>query len=353
MRYQWNVKICSFLAVQAYFQKAINVISFRACSITTIWLFPSQRCVSCLQVTEYAHRFNLSASLAASITRLSAWLSATILLAVLAVVSHGMHTLSATQSSVAVPDLVNAIRRPLLAVSVAAAAVLIASVPVSANLARKSKSQGPQRGRIAAAGPTAGMPRSTQSTQAGSSSVHTGEASLAGPDAVLSADSSSVALRREANPHETTGAVEGPAQQPDEETMSEPSTLPSSHSFTSQADSTPQTLSDMVDHDGQDAEQDLSITDNSSSPGGQESPVQQGPSNTQDSEANSERKKGFFRDIGTDCLPSRRQRLATCPKLYKRGICHPGRRHWPVHCLMHATPRHNTVYKHITCLRLH
>ena len=254
-----------------------------------------------MQVSEYARRFNLSASLAASITTLSAWLSSILLLTILAVVAHAQHTLTTAQATASLADLIAAFRRPLLAVSVAAAAAMMISVPVSANRAKRS--QGPQHLQATAAGHGADTP------PAG------GVSNLAAPGGVVSsvAPSGRASSKpvNDADPAASGGGEEEAAEQPGGGTMPEPSTLASNHSFASEADSLPQTLSETVDSSDGGLETSSSIAD------GHDVPEQQLPSAPR---TGPNRKKGFFRDIDSDCLPTCRQRhFAFGPKLYEFG----------------------------------
>lgn len=231
-----------------------------------------------MQVSEYAQRFNLSASLAASISNLSTWLSSTLLLTILAAAAHAQHTLGTVQATTSLAELIAAVRRPLLAVSITAAALLLISIPVSANLAKKSQQQGPQH---------------LQATAVGRSDIGTVRS-------VASNDEASSKAADDVSPAASDGGKEGPAEQPDEDTVSEPSTLPSNHSFASEADSPPQTLSEMV------GSSDGEVGASSSTTDGQDAPGQQLPGAS--SEVGPHRKKGFFRDIESDCLPRCRQR---------------------------------------------
>lgn len=271
---------------------------------------PSQYHLYYMQVFEYARRFNLSASLAGSISNLSAWLSSTLLLAIIAVVAHAKHTLTTAQPTASLPQVVAAVRGQLVAVSISAAALLLISVPVSANLAKKSQRQGPQQLQAPAAGQSkitsAGVPAET---------APGGASKLAAPEGMVTSVLPDGEARQgkpviDATPTASDVGEEGPAQRPDEDIMLEPSTLPSSHSFASEADSPPQTLSEMV-NEGESAA-------SSSTNDGQASPEQQLPGAS--FEAGSDRKKGFFRDIGSNCLPACRQRqLAVGPKLCEFG----------------------------------
>lgn len=180
-----------------------------------------------MQVTEYAQRFNLSASLAASVTRLSAWVSSAILLALLSIIGHSMHTLSAAHDAVSVTGLVTAVRGPLSAVAMAAAVVLMTSVPVSASLARKSRSQGPKRSLSVAAAGNAGV--SDPASVAAASDDGQASADVVGDQTVGSGDAN-IDQTRHGEVHTGTAAehapVQGPEQEPSEGTMSEPCTLP-------------------------------------------------------------------------------------------------------------------------------
>ena len=252
-----------------------------------------------MQVSEYARRFNLSTSLAASISNLSAWLSSIFLLTILAVVAHAQHALTTAQATASLPDLIAAIRWPLLAFSITAAAVLLTSIPVSANLAKKSQRQGPRHLQGAAAGSSsmtsAGVPADTPSGGVSDLTAPGGMVSSVASDGEASSKPVS-----DASPAASDGGKAGPAEQPDEDTVSEPSTLPSNHSFAAEAASPPQTLSEMVGSGDGELEASSSTTD------GQGEPEQQLPSAA--SESGPDRKKGFFRDIESDCLPRFRQR---------------------------------------------
>ena len=268
---------------------------------------PSCHRLSYVQVSEYARRFNLSASLAASITNLSAWLSAILLLAILAVVAHAQHTLTTAQATASLPDLVAAIRWPLLAISLTTAAALLISIPVSANLAKKSQQQGPQHLQATAAGrgkvTSAGVPPETSLDGAVSNSAAPGGT----VGSVASNGESSSKPVNDASPAASDGGKEGPAEQPGEDTISEPSTLPSNYSFASEADSPPQTLSEMVGSGDGESGASSSTTD------GHDAPEQQLPG------AGPNSNKRFFRDIESDCLPACRQRQFG-PKLGKFGM---------------------------------
>ncbi len=176
-----------------------------------------------MQVSQYAQRFNLSASLASSITRLSSWVSSALLLALLSVTGTHMHHLAAAQEAVSVTNLVTAVRWPLLAVAATAAAVLMISVPVAASLAKKSRSQGPKRSQAAAAGNTSPPAAESVGLKAGSaeSLAATHESEVNGAGTVGPERSSAVA--DELAEH---AAVEGPEQEPSEATISDPATLP-------------------------------------------------------------------------------------------------------------------------------
>lgn len=273
---------------------------------------PLQYHLSHMQVLEYARRFNLSASLAGSISNLSAWLSSTLLLTITAVVAHAKHTLTIAQPTASLPQLIAAVRWQVIAVSISAAALLLISVPVSANLAKKSQRQGPQHLQATAAG---------QSKVTSAETPPGGASNSAAPGSLVTSVPPEGEARqgkpvKDATPTASGVGKEGPAQRPDEDTMSEPSTLPSSHSFASEADSPPQTLSEMVGKGEGESAASSSTND------GQVPPEQQLPG--ANFEAGSDRRKGFFRDIDSDCLPTCRQRqLAVGPKLCgfgKHGI---------------------------------
>ena len=172
-----------------------------------------------MQVSQYAQRFNLSASLASSITSLSSWVSSALLLALLSVTGTHMHRLAAVQEAVSVADLVTAVRWPLLAVAATAAAVLMISVPVSASLAKKSRSQGPKRRQADAAGNTSPSAAVNAGSSAGDAEplAATHESEVNGTPALGPKRSSAVAEH---------AAVEGPEQEPSEATISDPATLP-------------------------------------------------------------------------------------------------------------------------------
>ena len=272
---------------------------------------PSRYHLSYVQVSEYAQRFNLSVSLAASISNLSAWLSSILLLTILAVVAHAQHSLTTAQATASFADLIAAVRRPLLAVSITAAAVLLISIPVSANLAKKSQRQGPKhlqatavrRGNTTTAGVQADAPFGGVSNSAVPGGV---------VSSIASNDGASSEAVNDESPAASDAGKEGPAEQPDEDTVSEPSTLPSNHSFASEADSPPQTLSEMVDSGHGELGASSSTTD------GQGAPGQQLPDAS--SEVGPDQKKGFFRDIESNCLPRCRQRQSAFgPKRHEFG----------------------------------
>ncbi|DBA94706.1 TPA: hypothetical protein ACH3X1_002264 [Trebouxia sp. C0004] len=180
-----------------------------------------------LEVSQYAQRFNLSASLASSITRLSSWVSSALLLALLSVTGTHMHRLAAAQEAVSVTDLVAAVRGPLLTLAATAAAVLMIGVPVSASLAKKSRSQGPKRSQAAAAGNTSPSAAENKGSSAGNAeslaAMYESEVSgrgKAGPRGSLAvADTDTDEVVEDA-------AVEGPEQEPSEATISDAATLP-------------------------------------------------------------------------------------------------------------------------------
>ena len=218
-------------------------------------------------------------------------------------VAQAQHTLATAQATASLPDLIAAVRWPLLAVSIISVAVLLTSIPISANLAKKSQRQGPQHLHATAAGSSkitsANVPADTPSA---------GVSELTAPGGMVS----SFASDGEASSKPVNGGKEGPAEQPDEDTMSEPSTLPSNHSSASEAASPPQTLSEMVGSGDGELEASSSTTD------GQGEPEQQLPGAA--AEVGPDRKKGFFRDIKSDCLPRCRQRQFTFgPKLCELG----------------------------------
>lgn len=153
-----------------------------------------------VQVTQYAQRFNLSASLAASISRYSAWVSSALLLALFSVVGLYINTPSTAHDMASISSLISAVRWPVTAVAAVAAAMLVISVPVSAKLASKSRSQGAQR---------------TQSMPPGNANAAAEDATSAGGGV----DSAAA--------HAT---VEGPEEEPSEDTISPPSTLPDTQS---------------------------------------------------------------------------------------------------------------------------
>ena len=306
-------------------------------------------------MSEYAQRFNLSTSLAASITRLSSWLSAILLVGILAVVSQSTHVLTGVQAAVAtvpVPDLLNSIRWPLLAFSLVAAAAMLLSIPVSGGLAKKSLSQGPQRPQRITNDPGSAMADSQQSSDAVSSGAINSGARSAGSDGKTDPSRA----EREAS---VNGPQMGPAEQPEEETISEPSTLPSNHSFTSSPDNEPQKLSDIVDDN--ECESTATKQEASDMPGvsmadGQHLSDSQAPDVVESSDAASARKKGFFRDIGSECMPGGGQRRLTLkPKLRHVGFykpVHQLKRQRPMQSLLNTSLQHDTVVYRQTMLAL-
>lgn len=133
-----------------------------------------------------------------------------------------MHTLSAAHAAISVAGLVTAVRGPLSAAAMAAAVVLMTSVPVSASLARKSRSQGPSRSQSV----VAGKPGVSDSASVAATAVS--------DDRPASADTGSGGTKMDQlgldDLHIGAAAehapVQGPEQEPSEGTMSEPGTLP-------------------------------------------------------------------------------------------------------------------------------
>lgn len=138
-----------------------------------------------------------------------------------------MHRLAAAQEAVSVTDLVTAVRWPLLAVAATAAAVLMISVPVSASLAKKSRSQGPKRSQAEVAGNNGPSTAVNAGSNAGNAeslaAAHESEVNGTGPagpkggSAVAHASGDQLAER---------AVVEGPEQEPSEAMISDPATLP-------------------------------------------------------------------------------------------------------------------------------
>lgn len=296
-------------------------------------------------MSEYAQRFNLSASLAASITNLSAWLSSTLLLTLLAVVSHAHHTLSATRTAVPMPDLIAAVTWPLLAVTVSAAAALLLSIPVSANLARKSQRQRPPQLRATAASGTKVTSDSALAAASGGAASSTAPKGMA--DSVASDGEARGQSLSGVSPVASSGGKQELAQQPDEGSMSDPSTLASNHSSASEADSESQMHSDM----GRTVEPEVS----GSTTEQQTPPEQQLPGMSP--EPDSKRRKGFFRDIESDCLMTRRQTQFACrlkPHGFGNHRVARTRRQWPLRSCMHFAScclRHDSMYSHTSMVR--
>ncbi|KAA6429169.1 MAG: hypothetical protein FRX49_00565, partial [Trebouxia sp. A1-2] len=180
-----------------------------------------------IEVSQFAQRFNLSASLVSSITRVSSWVSSALLLALFSVTGTHMHRLAATQEAVSVTDLVTAVRWPLFAVAATAAAVLVISLPVSASLAKKSRSQSPKRRQADAAGNTSPSAAKNEGSSAGSAAsmaaTHESEVDITGPADPRGSSAVADAKGDQLTEH---AAVEGPVQEPSEATISDPATLP-------------------------------------------------------------------------------------------------------------------------------
>lgn len=295
-------------------------------------------------MSEYAQRFNLSASLASSITNLSAWLSSILLLTLLAVVSHAHHTLSATQAAVPVPDLIAAVTWPLLAVIVSVAAALLLSIPVSAKLARKSQRQGPPQLRATAA---SGAKLISDTVPASASDNATNSAApegMAGSDASEGEVGGQSAC--ETSPAVSSGGEQESAQQPVEGSMSELSTLASKYSSASEVDSVSQMHSDVR----MAVEPEVSgSTTEEQTPSEQQLPGMS-------PEADPKRRKGFFRDIESDCLmPYRQTQLAFRPKPHvftNHRVVRTTRR-WPIRSYMHCASClwHESMHSHTSVLR--
>ena len=239
------------------------------------------------------------------------------------------------------PDLVAAVTWPLLAASASAAAALLLTIPLSASLAKKSQRQGPPQLRATAAGNTK---LTTDSIPAAASD---GAASATAPEG-------SVASQGEArgpsvtrpSPGVSSGGQQGSAQQPDENAQLEPSTLADNHSLGSEADRTSHAHSDT----GGGGEPEMS----GSTAEEQASPEQQLPGTSPDADPNL--RKGFFRDIESDCLmTSRPTQFAFRLKPHNFGHHRVARtrKQWPIRRCMHCTPclRHDSKCSHISLLR--
>ena len=357
-----------------------------------------------LQVTEYAQRFNLSASLVASITRVSAWLSSAILLALLVVVGQSMTQLNTAQDMVSVTSVLSAVRWPMFAVAVTAAAMLVISVPLSARLAIKSRSQQPQMPAASVTSAAASGPEQApaedrtpqpSATPAEQSHGPGGNAQDGIPTTVSETVLSTSDGQQDVPPHAegvTSGPVEGPEEEPSEDKISELSTLPARQPSVSgetanmanvgtpgigldsnvqeAADSRPGGQSSagssktgpVAGPDQEPSEDTISEpstlpADPSSETGssaqvgtpglGLDSNIQDAPDEQQGAER-SERGSGFFRDIGADCLPrSRHRHVLVHPGLRQIGVVRrvrhtrslrwhvhacQARRHCPVNC---------------------
>ena len=356
-----------------------------------------------LQVTEYAQRFNLSASHVASITRVSAWVSSAILLALLVVVGQSMTQLNTAQDMVSVTSVLSAVRWPMFAVAVTAAAMLVISVPLSARLAIKSRSQQPQMPATTVTSAAASGPeqapaedRTPQPSVMPAEQSHGpgGDAQVGipttGSETVLSTSDG----QQDVPPHAegvTSGPVEGPEEEPSEDTISELSTLPARQPSVSgetanvrtpgigldtnvqeAADSRPggqpsagsSKTGPVAGPDQEPSEDTISEpstlpADPSSETGssarvgtpglGLDSNIQDAPDEQQGAER-SERGSGFFRDIGADCLPrSRHRHVLVHPGLRQIGVVRrvrhtrllllhvhacQARRHCPVSCAL-------------------
>lgn len=242
--------------------------------------------------------------------------------------AHAQHILSATQAAVAMPDLIAAVRWPLLAASVSAAAGLLISIPVSANLARRSRRQAPSPQLGPSAAPAA-QPTSDSVLPAASDGEANGQSGSQTIPAVSS------------------GGEHGPAQQLGEDAMSETSKQASYNHFASEADSVPQTSSD-TERGGEVA---------GSTNGEQTSPEQQLPGTSPPPpEVDPKRRKGFFRDIESDCLSTCRQAKFACgpiPHIFGYHRVARTRRQRPASSRMQYTfcLGHDSMCRHNSLLR--
>ena len=268
-----------------------------------------------MQVSTYAQRFNLSTSLAASITRVSAQLASLILLALLAAMGRHLHLL---RDMASLPAFIAAVRRPVLAAAFAAAGLLVACVPVSARLAQKSRSQGPRGSQAATASSPPGS--SNPFAEEGRNDVQRSASGGRVPGSGSSSARSGVGgagAATDAGSEAASSAVQGPEREPSEDPISDPATLPASPSSTAgDADAgglkdssvdigTPGLALDSNVHKALDAQegggsdrQDPTVSS------------EQGPA-TADSQARPDGtgpSSGFFRDIGTACLLNSRHK---------------------------------------------
>ena len=95
-----------------------------------------------VQVTGYVQHFNLSISLATNISKFSAWVSSGLLVTLL-LATTSFQKRSAT-GLLDLPRALTAAQSSLVAVSVAAAVLLIASVPLAGKLAQAARKKQPQ-----------------------------------------------------------------------------------------------------------------------------------------------------------------------------------------------------------------
>ena len=309
-----------------------------------------------LQVSEYAQRFNLSASLAASITRLSAWVSSAILLAITAALSPHLVSTTTEQSNSLLPlsEALAQAKWPLTAVCAAAAVALVVSVPVSAKLASKSLSQGPQRSQVqpstvqsspaTAGAKTAVLPAALSAVPSSSDAVK--GTSQAMPEAVSSSEvaSSTAGPQPFQQPQqgasaglagaftdqqededngvsETSDRPEGPELEPSEEAISSSAMMPDSEAphnkggpdvgtsgigLASNVQDTPTT-----DQDNQSSEQGSRRS----------SHLRASSDAAQQTDQGSERSSNFFRDVSTDCIHGHRlkARQIRPPVVINRG----------------------------------
>lgn len=258
-----------------------------------------------VQVTKYVQRFNLSQSLAFSITRFSAWVSSAILLALL--LATLPHQTSAAGGLLSISHTFAAGRATLLVVALVAVTALLASIPLAGNAARSARRTDQQLARQSS---TTGVGRSDKSAPA-----------FATPD-----------------PHGASQQSKAPSSATDKQ---ESETLQAVDDALQAADTKAQIPSTEVDSGEQLGDRAPSTTDRLE---GDSLRGPWEPGNEKQGPGGSGKRQNFFRDISTDSLPcsgSRFRQRQRWHSLRRSSVYKLRQRHSVDHAVICQTFRHS------------